>query len=183
MVIFHSYLDITRGYISISDGNMLPFWWVFPLPRSATSRRTATRPRMWWPSSAALTSLGPFFGTPGFSHRSFFGGCLMGKHYGFNMGLTIQFSHLVHYKPLMIPHVLEPLEVCLLWKTYTYNIYICIYIYMYTHTHIYIYICIYIIILHIRIISLRLRGGLGWWFGSLGNHCLQHILLKFKVCT
>ena len=31
--------------------------------------------------------------------------------------------------------------------------------------------------------SLRLRGGLGWWFGSLGNHCLQHILLKFKVCT
>ena len=33
------------------------------------------------------------------------------------------------------------------------------------------------------ILSLRLRGGLGWWFGSLGNHCLQHILLKFKVCT
>ena len=36
---------------------------------------------------------------------------------------------------------------------------------------------------HTPIFSLRLRGGLGWWFGSLGNHCLQHILLKFKVCT
>ena len=91
---FYILLKVKWAYISISDGNMTILIGS-TLPRSATSRKTATRRRTWFPSSAALTSLGPM------------GGCLMGRHHGLNHPV---FPSQVHFLPLMIPKMSSTAE-------------------------------------------------------------------------